>query len=67
MESEMSHEQLIRKVRELERSQLIAEIERLRAALEAIVAHQESLGGGLAVLSVSRRIAQKALTESPES
>ena len=33
----------------------------LREALEAIVLHQESIGGGLAVLSATRRIAQEAL------
>ena len=41
--------------------ELRAEVDRLRVALEAIVMHQEAIGGGIAVLSATRRIAQEAL------
>ena len=33
----------------------------MRTALEDIVMHQEAIGGGIAVLSATRRIAQEAL------
>lgn len=36
-------------------------------ALRAIVAHQEAVGGGLALLSATRRIAQEALDRVAES
>lgn len=39
----------------------IAAVRRCRTALEAIVIHQELIGGGLAVLSVTRKIAQGAI------
>jgi phosphoribosylformylglycinamidine (FGAM) synthase-like enzyme len=40
-----------------------ATIASLRAALERIVAHQDYIGGGLAVLSATRNIAADALQE----
>ena len=45
---------------------LIAEIERLRAALQAIVKHQDTIGGGMASMSATRRIAAEALKPSPQ-
>ena len=46
-----------------ERDELIRE---LVAALEAIVTHQETIGGGLAVLSTTRRIAADALAKAKD-
>lgn len=40
-----------------------AEIERLRAALQAIIAHQDLVGGSMAAMSATRRIAAEALNQ----
>lgn len=45
-------------------ARLIAAAPDLVEALQAIVQHQESVGGGLAVLSVTRKIAQDALDKA---
>jgi len=47
--------------------ELEAEVKRLREALRAIVKHQEEIGGGLATLSVTRRIALVALDGQAEN
>ena len=40
----------------------LAEIERLRVALSAIMRHQETVGGGMAKMSAAYQIAAKALS-----
>lgn len=42
---------------------LAKRVDELEEALRAIVLHQESIGGGLAVMSATRRIAASALGE----
>ena len=46
---------------------LVERVETLKDALRAIVRHQETIGGGLAVLSSTRRIAQAALDAAERS
>tara|TARA_R110002051_G_scaffold15982_1_gene48796 strand:- start:505 stop:756 length:252 start_codon:yes stop_codon:yes gene_type:complete len=45
---------------------LIDKVDMMTEALRAIVAHQESIGGGLAIMSATHRIAQAALDVGSE-